>query len=270
MNTLICITHNKVLFLKDFIKSFFEHAHPKTQLVIGAQGCTDGTVNYLIQAHFPRRVIVFFYPENSGLNRYDDVIKGGDQVLHFQPNDILIDVDDDSILFPGFEHLFEQVLTDKSFGWVGLQPSDTAILTRPGGNEWTVNNLRIIEAAVGGGLAATRFETWRDVGGFGIGGTNFDLEDARYQRKCLGAGYRCGIIADKTYEHHGSWEWHIRYGTWHQRMDNLFECMLAGQLDEVTYRAMLMEYTAQLESQSDATPQNGTDAARGENRSLGL
>lgn len=245
--TVYCLTHGpRWQFLRDFLEAFEQNALMETRLVIGVQEPHESMQVWLrtqeVTKSLPENTIIKVYADNTGLNRYPQLIE------EFGEDDQLaIDTDDDSLFPRGAELLFERVLKDERFGWVGLNPIGSPILKRPNGNKWDIDGLTIIEAAVGGGLAATRKDVYDKVGGFGIGRTIFDPEDARYQRICVAMGYRCGIIEGKTYEHRGGWNWHIKYGTALSRMDSLHAALVAGFISEETYRAMLMEYKAALE-----------------------
>ncbi len=240
--SVVTITHNKLLFLKDFLASFLENSRPDTELVICAQGCADGTNRWLSQYQFnsitrANHIKFVIETDNIGLSRYDELVQT------YTTGSIVIDADED-ILFPkDCEEVLSDVLTDGRFGWVGIPAKDAELLKFPGGRQWNVNGYRVVEAAVGGHLAATSKKVWDRVGGFGTGKTIFDPEDARYQRKCIEAGYLTGVVVDSIEcEHHNSWEWAIKYGTVEQKMENLRLALMADFLTEDQYRLSLQEY----------------------------
>ncbi len=256
MISVYCLTTNgRVHHLMDFLKSFEENARKGTWLFLGAQGCGPETLGYLrTRASLgttPKAMLVQIWTENIGLNRYDELILESalrDPRGFVSPEDILVDSDDDSILPEGFEEALESVLlTDKRFGWVGFKAQDIPLLPFPHGREWQIGSYKVVEAAVGGGLAATTREIYQKIGGFGTGKTFFDPEDARFQRKCLENGYLTGMIVEKdgkplSYEHRGSWEWKIKYGCAKQKLDNLFSAHEAGFLTLEQYRNAVQEY----------------------------
>ncbi len=248
--SVVCCTHNKLLFLKDFLASFLENSRPDTELVVCAQGCTDGTNRWLSQYQFnsiirANHIKFVIETDNIGLSRYDELVQT------YTAGDIIIDADEDVLLFKGYEEVLSDVLTDGRFGWVGIPAKNTELLKFPGGRQWNVNGYRVVEAAVGGHLAATSKKVWERVGGFGRGRTIFDPEDARYQRECIEAGYLTGVaigeigvgITERVEcEHHNSWEWAIKYGTVEQKMENNRQAMLAEFWTEDQYRSSLQEY----------------------------
>lgn len=243
--TCYALSSNRVRFLEDFVRSFDAYSRLDTKLVVGVQGCTDGTQDWIRQQTFSHKIIFEIFPDNLGLNGYPRLIEkwnDGSQVL--------VDLDDDVLLVPGYEKAFERVLSDSKFGWVGYVPTDGLVIPINENRTWDVGGIKVVEAACGGGLAATRRATYNELGGFGFGKTPFDPEDARYQRKCIAAGYQTGVMPDFRYEHHSSWEWAIKYGTTLQKMDNLHNALMAGFLSEETYRAMVMDYCSELEKQN--------------------
>ena len=259
--SVFCLTHsNRLPFLRDFLKSFRESVGFSTNLYLGFQGCSPEMIHWLWQQ--TRLPVLesetcnaksFVFRENIGLNRYNELVGNGlnfSRVLERSVYEVLAIADDDIVLPQGYEEVFESIHLDERFGWVGIPEKDAPLLKFPNGREWNINGYRIIEAAVGCHLAATRKDVWEEVGGLGQGRTIFDPEDARYQRKCIEAGYLTGVIVDSIEcEHHNSWEWAIKYGTVGQKMENLRQAMLAEFIDETTYRLSLQEYLAVAEKQ---------------------
>ncbi len=240
--SVVCLTFNKFPFLQDFLASFLENSRPGTELILCAQGCTDGTNRWLSQYQFDsiiraNHIKFVIETDNIGLDRYDKLVQT------YTTGNIIIDADED-ILFPkGCEEVLSDVLTDERFGWIGIPAKNTKLLKFPGGRQWNVNGYRVVEAAVGGHLAATSKKVWERVGGFEQGRTVFDPEDARYQRRCIEAGYLTGVVVDSIEcDHHNSWEWAIKYGTVEQKMENLRLALMADFLTEDQYRLMLQEY----------------------------
>jgi hypothetical protein len=180
------------------------------------------------------------FPENIGLNRYDEIISEC-------PEGIIIDTDDDSLFPKGYEKAFEGVLKDQRVGWVGILEQGTSPMRHPSRESYDIGGHRVVYSAVGGGLAATRKATWQSLGGFGQGKTIFDPEDARYQRKCVEAGMITGMITDLTYVHRSNWETLIQYGYARQKLDNLFNAMQANFISEEDFRIANQEYLMALE-----------------------
>lgn len=241
MISLLALSHaNRTLFLRDFLESFEKNTRADTELILCLQACAPSTLDLVRSTRFTHRVVVLVEEENIGLNRYDDLVRQA-------RGELLVDTDDDSLLPNGFEVVFEKVLAHPEYGWIGYTPEGSSILPMPGGGRWDIENEIVVASAVGGGLAATRREVWEKVGGFGVGRTKFDLEDARFERKCLAQGYRCGVLEGRTYVHHGGWDWHIRYGTHLARMDSLHEALLADVISEETYRNLIKEFATTLE-----------------------
>jgi len=242
MNSVVCLSSNRLRFLKGFIRSFKENSEPKTELRLCLQGCTDGSNLWVMEncKDLKHQVFLYMFPENIGLNRYD-------QIVAECPDGIIIDTDDDSLLVKGYEKAFEAVLANQKVGWAGILEQGTRPLKLPSRKEHDINGYHLVEAAVGGGLSATRKTTWQIVGGFGTGKTIFDPEDARFQRKCIEAGLITGMITDLTYVHRGSWETLIQYGYARQKLDNLFQAMQAGFISEEDFRIANQEYLMVME-----------------------
>jgi hypothetical protein len=242
MNSVVCLSNNRIKFLKEFIQSFEENSEPGTELRLCLQGCTDGSNLWVTEncKTLKHQVYLYLFPGNIGLNRYDEIVKEC-------PDGIIIDTDDDSLLPKGYEKAFESVLKDSRVGWVGILEQGTSPLKLPSRKEHEINGYHVVEAAVGGGLAATRKLTWESMGGFGEGETLFDPEDARYQRRCIANGMITGMITDLTYVHRSSWETLIQYGYARLKIDNLFNAMKANFISEEDFRIANQEYLMALE-----------------------
>lgn len=242
----LCLTYGpRTGFLRDFIESFKKNSQPDTCLILGVQEPDSAMRQYLWQSMqnstLPREMAMKMFDQNHGLNAYDSLVE-----LIQDPDALIIDTDDDSELFPGYEKIFQWVLADERFGWVGIPHTELTLEPFPNGRAWDIRDYHIVEAPVGGGLAATRYDVWKSVGGFGQGRTLFDPEDARYQKKCIQNNYLTGMITNcPRYEHHGSWAWHIKYGTAPSKMDALFQAMQSGFLTEEGYRQSCQAYLAE-------------------------